>query len=219
LKAFALVVTLMFGAFSVIPYLSPFLVFNVGTPETDLPLVYVTGGGLTLFAAPLIGSLADRYGKLRIYRIVAVVSAVLMLVVTNLPRVSVPLAVGAVGALMVSNAGRMVAALAMVVGSVLPERRGGFMSANSSVQHLATGLGTLLGSLVIVVSADGRLQHFDVVGLIAVSATLLSLWLAGRLRSAEAEAAAALTPAQSLAAAAEADYDAGEPIVEEISPR
>jgi predicted MFS family arabinose efflux permease len=217
LRAFALVVTLMFGGFAVIPYISPFLIRNVGTPETKLPLVYVTGGGLTLFAAPLIGRLADRYGKLRVYRIVAVISAFLMLVVTNLPRVSVPVAVAAVGALMVANAGRMVAALAMVVGSVLPERRGGFMSANSSVQHMATGLGTLLGSLVIKPSPDGRFEHFDVVGLIAVAATLLSLWLAGRLRSAEAKAAV-LTPAQSLAAAAEADYDAGTPIVEEISP-
>jgi MFS transporter, DHA1 family, inner membrane transport protein len=65
----------------------------------------------------------------------------MMLAMTNLPRVHLAIAVGTVGLLMLSNAGRMVAALTMVTGSVEPRRRGGFMSANSAVQHMATGLG------------------------------------------------------------------------------
>jgi MFS transporter, DHA1 family, inner membrane transport protein len=210
LNAFALVVALMFGGFAVIPYISPYLVANVGVSEVSLPLVYIAGGGLTLVAAPVIGRLADRYGKLRIYRIVAPVSALLMLVVTNLPRVGLSVAVAAVGALMVSNAGRMVVAMAMVTGSVVPERRGGFMSANSSVQHLSTGLGAAVGGWLIVRATDGSLRHFDLVGYIAVATTLLSLWLAGRLRS--AGPAPEMSPGRSLAAAAEASCDAGEPL-------
>ena len=31
-----------------IPYISPYLVSNVGMPEVDLPFVYIAGGGLTL---------------------------------------------------------------------------------------------------------------------------------------------------------------------------
>jgi predicted MFS family arabinose efflux permease len=216
LNAFALVVTLMFGGFAVIPFISPYLVANVGMTEAQLPFVYLTGGGLTLVTAPWIGRMADRYGKLRVYRIVAPISAVLMIVVTNLPRVGPAAAVAATGFLMVSNAGRMVAALAMVTDSVVPARRGGFMSANSSVQHLATGLGAAFGGLVIAKGADGRLLHFDRVGMIAVTATLLSLWLAGRLRSAEATPGPEkkMTPSRSLGAAAEASCDAGEPIAE-----
>jgi hypothetical protein len=41
----------------------------------------------------LIGRLADRFGRLRVYRVVAPISAVLMLVVTNLPRVGLAVAV------------------------------------------------------------------------------------------------------------------------------
>jgi MFS transporter, DHA1 family, inner membrane transport protein len=102
--------------------------------------------------------------------------------------------------------------MAMVTSSVVPEKRGGFMSANSSVQHLSTGLGAFAGSRIVTQSADGRLHHFELVGLMAVAATLLSLWLAGRLRSAGAgpETSAAL----SLGAAAEASFDVGEPIAE-----
>lgn len=210
LRAFALIVTLMFGGFAVVPYISPYLVANVGVTEVELPLIYIAGGGLTLVAAPLIGKLADRFGKLLVYRIMAPISAVLMLIVTNLPRVALPVAVGAVGALMVSNAGRMIAAMAMVTGSVEPRRRGGFMSANSAVQHLATGLGAFVGGGIITQAADGRLRHFDLVGLIAVATTLLSLWLAGRLRL--AGPGPATSAALCLGAAAESLGESGDPL-------
>ena len=52
---------------------------------------------------------------------------------------------------MLTNAGRMVAAMAMVTGSVAQSRRGGFMSANSAVQHLSTGLGAYLGGQIKII--------------------------------------------------------------------
>ena len=186
LRAFALTVAVMLGNFSVIPYVSLSLVSNVGVDEkTGLPWVFVTGGLLTLVGAPLIGRLADRYGKLTVYRTVAAVSMGLIIAVTNLPRVSLAAAVGVVGAFMLSNAGRMVAALAMITSSVERRSRGGFMSANSAVQHLASGVGVWIGGLMVVKSADGYLQHFGRVGLFALLATALSLWLAGRVQPAE----------------------------------
>lgn len=211
LRAFALVVTLMIGGFAVIPYISTYLVANVGMPETHLPLVYVVAGAVTLFAAPLVGRLADRYGKLRVYRLVAPFSAMLLLLVTILPPVPTAVAVMVVAGLMVSNAGRMVPAMAMVTSSVLPSQRGGFMSANSSVQHIAGGLGSFLGGSLIGQTADGRMSNFPTVGVFAAVVTLCSLWLAGRLRPAEAEVEA--SPMASLAAAAEATCDVGEPLL------
>jgi MFS transporter, DHA1 family, inner membrane transport protein len=185
LRAFALTVAVMLGSFSVIPYISLSLVSNVGVDETrGLPWVFVTGGVLTLIGAPLIGRLADRYGKLQVYRAVATIAIGLMLVVTNLPRVPLSVAVGVVGAFMLSNAGRMVAALTMITGSVERRLRGGFMSANSAVQHLASGLGAFVGGQIVVKTADGPLLHFSRVGLLAAVATALSLWLASRVRPA-----------------------------------
>jgi MFS transporter, DHA1 family, inner membrane transport protein len=185
LRAFALTVTVMLGSFSVIPYVSMYLVANAGVTETQLPLVFVTGGILTLVGAPLIGRLADRYGKLPVYRVVTAIAMCLILVVTNLPRVPLALAVGAVGSFMLSNAGRMVAALAMVTGSVERRLRGGFMSANSAVQHLASGVGASIGGLILTKSDDGTLHRFYLVGLFALVATALSLWVAGRVRLAQ----------------------------------
>jgi MFS transporter, DHA1 family, inner membrane transport protein len=186
LRAFALTATVMLGSFSVIPFISMYLVSNVGVTETQLTLVFVTGGLLTLVGAPLIGRLADRHGKLLVYRVVAAAAMCLILLVTNLPRVPLAFAVGIVGTFMLSNAGRMVAALAMVTGSVERRLRGGFMSANSAVQHLASGVGVPIGGWILSLtkSDDGRLHHFNLVGLFALVATALSLWLAGRVQPA-----------------------------------
>lgn len=210
LNAFALIVTLMLGAFAVVPYISAYLVANTGMTEKQLPWIYVGGGVLTLIGAPIVGRLADRYGKLRMYRIIAPLSAAMLVVITHLPHVHIRAAVAAVALLMFFNAGRMIAAMAMVTGSVRPAQRGGFMSANSSLQHMASGLGAYLGGLLIKQLPDGRLANYGVVGWIAAAVTLLSLWFAGRVRIAEDHSVAAET--LSLAAAAEATADVGEPL-------
>ena len=125
LKSFALIVCLMVGSFTVFPLLSAYLVANVGMSEQELPLVYIAGGALTLFVAPIVGRLADRYGKLTVFRIIAPGSALMLLAITHLPATSTAVAVAAFGALMVCNVGRIIPAMAMVTSSVEPRRRGG----------------------------------------------------------------------------------------------
>jgi MFS transporter, DHA1 family, inner membrane transport protein len=210
-NAFALIITLMFAGFSVFPYVSPYLVTNVGMAEDKLPLTFVAGGILTLFSAPMIGRLADLYGKLRVFRFVAPASAVMTVAVTNLVPVHTSVAVAAVAGLMVSNSGRMVAAMAMITSSVPPARRGGFLSASSSVQHLAAGFGAYVGGLIIVESADGSLQNFPTVGLLSAIATIVSVWLVGRIQPAANNTE--ISTNQVLAATAEALCDATEPLI------
>jgi hypothetical protein len=64
--------------------------------------------------------------------------------------------------------------------------------------------------LIVTESPSGQLLHFGTVGWIAAASTLASLWLAGRVRVADDAAVSA--EAMSLAAAAEATVDAGEPL-------
>ena len=206
LAGFALTAALMLGGFAVVPYVSAYLVGNAGVTESQLPLVYVAGGAVTLVGAPLVGRLADRHGKLVVFRIAAPASAVVMLGVTVLPAVGVAVAAAAVAALMLVNTARMVAATALIVGSVAPERRGGFLGANSAVQHAASGLGAVLAGQAITVADDGRLEGYSLVGAAAAVVTLLSLPLAARLRP--AGPAVDTAPPFSLAAAAEATCDA-----------
>jgi DHA1 family inner membrane transport protein len=204
-------VLLMMGSFTVFPYLSPYLVGNVGMTEQQLPLVYIAGGSLTFFAAPIIGRFADRFGKLTMFRVLIPFSVMMLIVITHLPPVPVAVAVALFGALMVCNVGRMIAAMAMITGSVEPRRRGAFLSANSSVQHVASGLGAYLGGLIVTQSPAGKIEHFGTVGCIAAASTLASLWVAARVRI--VDQAPMTAEAISLAAAAEASVDAGEPLL------
>jgi len=63
LRAFAFMSTLMLAGFSVIPFISPYMVGNVGLSESDLPYIYLFGGFATFFTSRYIGVLSDRYGK------------------------------------------------------------------------------------------------------------------------------------------------------------
>ena len=202
---------LMIGSFTVFPMLSPYLVANVGLTEDQLPWVYIAGGVLTLFTAPVVGRLADRYGKLPVYCTIVPGSALLMLVITHLPPVPVVLAVAVFGALMMCNVGRMIAAMAMVTSSVAPRRRGAFLSINTSVQHMASGIGAYLGGAIVTRAADGKIEHFGTVGWFGAACTLSTLWLASRVRMADESPTSA--EAISLAAAAEVTVDASEPML------
>ncbi len=184
LRAFLLTTALMFGAFAVFPYMSPYLVFNVGLRENQLPFVYIAGGALSLFGSPLIGRLADRHGKLRVFRYVVPINAALFLTLTMLPPVPVAVAVALTGLLMVSNVGRMVPAMALITSSVEPRHRGGFMGANAAVQHMAAGLGTSAAAMILAQPPEKPIEHYPVVGAIAAVASLSTLFLAGRLRTA-----------------------------------
>jgi predicted MFS family arabinose efflux permease len=212
LNAFALMIILMIAGFSVFPYISAYFVYNLGMTEEQLPLIFIVGGALTLVASPLIGRLADRFGKLRVYRIITPFSALWFLLITNLaPPIGLFVILTIYGALMVCNVGRMISAMALMTGSVEPHRRGGFLSANSSVQHIASGLAASGGGLIISESSDGKLENFGTVGWIAAIATLATLWLAGRIRPAQAPSPSA--EEISLIAAAEATADVGEPLL------
>ena len=82
----------------------------------------------------------------------------------------------------VSNAGRLVSSVSLITASIEPRRRGSFMSVNSSVQHIASGLGTVCGGLILEGGAGEPLRYFGTVGILAVAVTLTSLWFAGRVR-------------------------------------
>ena len=85
--------------------------------------------------------------------------------------------------------GRMVPAIAMITSSVMPERRGGFMSINSSIQQFSMGLSAYWAGLIIEQSAQGRLTGFDTVGNIAAVFTIICVIYARKLKSPQSDKA------------------------------
>ena len=186
LRAFALMVAMMLGTFMVIPFLGAAMVYNAGVSEADLPWLYVLGGACALVSSPLVGRWADRRGKLPVYRIMAVLSVLPIIAMTNMPRLPLAAAMMITASLMVFNSARSVPAMALITASVEPGRRGGFLSVNAAIQHGAIAVGSLLAGVMVTQKAPGTpLIGYSLVGVIAVISTLLSLPLAGRLRAAK----------------------------------
>lgn len=181
-RAFALIALLMVGAFAVIPFISTAFVSNAGVTEQQLPTVFIAGGLLTLASTPVVGRLVDRSSAIAVFRCVVPLSAVMMLVVTHLPPVGIAVAAPVAAVLMATNAGRMVAAMSLITSSIEPRRRGSFMSAHAAVQHVASGVGAILGGMIVEGGAGEPLRHFGTVGMLAAGATITSLWLAARIR-------------------------------------
>ena len=194
LQAFALTTALTFAGFSVIPLLATYLVSNTGVAETHLLWLYAIGGLVTMVTGPLIGRLADRFGKHAVFIVVASLSVIPLLVMTNLGQVpeTVSISCGVVFVMLVS--GRFVPAMAIITQAADPAVRGGFQAYNTAIQSLSSGAAASLAGMVVTQDAQGRLAGYGHAGWIAVVATVASMLLAHRLHPLAAPPAAGLAP-------------------------
>ena len=183
LRAFLFMGLIMLTGFSVIPYIALYLTANVGVADSYISLIYLCGGLATLMSSRLIGHMADQYGKVRVFRILAIVSLMPIIVTTNL--VPVPLWVVLINstAFFILISGRMIPAMAMVSQLVEPKIRGTFMSLVGSVQMLASGIASVLAGAVVTITADGKMEHYNLVGYGAAACGLLTFWLVGYIHS------------------------------------
>lgn len=190
LKAFAFIALLMMAGFTVIPYLALYMTANVGLPETFLTVVYLCGGAATFFSARIIGKMADKYGKQKMFAWVAFASFIPLLIATHLIPVPpwVVLVNSTVFFILVS--GRMIPGMAMVSAVAAPQVRGTFMSLVTSVQMLASGLASLITGLIITRTANGQIEHYNIVGYLAVACGLLAIWTIRQLKVAGTPASA-----------------------------
>lgn len=183
--AFGLMILLSCSVFAVVPFIAAYNVANVGVTESEIAVIYFAGGATTLFTAQVIGRLADRYGKKRLFVILALVSVAPILLVTHLPPLRLAWVVVAAVLFFVFVPGRFGPATALVTGSVEPRLRGSFLSFNASIQQLASGVASLVAGLVIGRTPDGAFTHYGVVGWLSVACTVGCLWLVRRVRVVE----------------------------------
>ncbi len=185
LRALAFSAVLMIAGFSVIPFISPYLFANVGISEAHLGLGYLCGGLVTVFTSPLIGKMSDRIGKHRVFLGMSAVSIAPLLVLTHLPVVPLWLAVLVMTVFIAFVGGRLVPAFTMITAAVPAQLRGSFMSVNSSGQALFSALAALLSGMIIVQPPGQPMQHFGLVGWLAVGFTVVGIALSFGLRPAE----------------------------------
>ncbi len=187
LRAFMLMICLVLSTSTLFPYFPNYLVFNLGLDaKTDMRTIYIFGGVATLVTMPLIGRLADLFGKRPVYRLMALGTMVSILIFTNLSQAPLPLVVGLTTAFWVVASGRMVPAMALITSSARPAYRGSFMSLNNSVQLLVMALAAAAGGLLLTQpDPNGPISGFQLVGVLSCAMTLVSVWLVAYVRPAD----------------------------------
>lgn len=189
LRALWLTTTIMVGHFSIIPFIAPYMVANVGFGENQLYLIYLVGGAATIFTAPIVGKIADRRGKLPVFIVFAVLSLLPIYLITNMPSASLPYVLFVSAIFFIFSNGRLIPTQAMTSSVVLPQQRGGFMSINSSLQLLMQGVATYGAGLIIQKTPTGQLVHYELVGYLSMIAIFCSIFIARTVKPVDANQA------------------------------
>jgi MFS transporter, DHA1 family, inner membrane transport protein len=168
---------IMFGHFLIIPFINPYMEFNMGYSKYHTPLVYLVGGIASFFSANILGRVADKYGKLTIFTISVLGAVPFVLILTNMPIAPFSLILMFFGIWFSMSTGRGVTAQAMVSQVVQTEHRGSFQSFNSSMQQLGSGLASLVAGFIVVKGDKGEILHYDWVGFLSIAVLLTSLFI------------------------------------------
>ncbi len=177
LLALLLSAMIMLGHFVIIPFINPFMEFNVGFTKEEIPLIYVVGGTATLFSAPFFGKLADKHGKMKIFTITALLTLPFVYLITNMPSIPFYFVLIATGLWFIVSNGRSIAAQSMVSNVIESQYRGSFMSLNSSFQQLFIGTASFIAGLIVTDDAYGKINHYDWAGYFSIAILLFCIYL------------------------------------------
>ncbi|MFL5773983.1 MAG: MFS transporter [Flavisolibacter sp.] len=155
---------IMMGHFLIVPFINPFMEFNNHYTKKQTPMIYLVGGIASFFAANMLGKLSDQHGKMRVFTICVLLSLPLVIIITQLPRIFFPLVLVLFGLWFILSTGRGVTAQAMVSSVVEPQKRGSFMSFNSSIQQLGTSFASLFAGFIVVNGENGEIFRYEWLG-------------------------------------------------------
>ncbi|MBK8206629.1 MAG: MFS transporter [Planctomycetes bacterium] len=187
LLSYLSITAMMFSAFTIIPHIPGYLVFNLGydgepwliellaplgmTPSILGPL-YLVGGTLSLLVMLVVGRLTDRLGS----SIVSWLGAALVITVIWFWFIDyspvLPVMV-AFMCFMGSMSVRGVPARALDTKIPMAHERASFMSLQSAVQHTALAGAAIMSSRILTENADKSLQGIPTLGYIAAGFALL----------------------------------------------
>jgi predicted MFS family arabinose efflux permease len=175
--AFLLTMLLPTGGYMLMPFGTAYIVGNIGLSLAILPTIYLITGLCTVFIGPLVGKASDSFGKFQTFCFGTIVTLIMVAIWTNLGRVPLAAVIVINVLLFAGIFSRMIPAQALV--SAIPEvtKRGAFNAISASLQQFAGGISAAIAGAVIVEAPNGSLAHFNWLGYIVMSVSLLSLLL------------------------------------------
>lgn len=185
LRALAAGFVLVVAHFLIIPFISPYLIQNVGLTQMEITYQFFFGGLATVVSSPIIGKLTDRLGVMKVFMAVMALSWIPTLLITNLTVVPLAVAITYTTMFFIFASGRMISPNTIITAAAGVKNRGSFMSIKSALQQLAIGLSALIAGTVIGQGEDGSYMNYEYVGYLSIAVSLIAIWLVSRIRVAE----------------------------------
>ncbi len=175
--AFILTMLLPTGGYMLMPFGTAYIVNNIGLTFAVLPTIYLITGMCTVFMGPLVGKASDSFGKFNIFCFGSLLTIVMVAVWTNLPPAGLATVIVVNVLMFIGIFSRMIPSQALL--SAIPEvtKRGAFNAVSASLQQFAGGFSSALAGAVIVAMPNGRLGHFNLLGYIVMTVSLVSVTL------------------------------------------
>jgi len=183
LTAFATTALLMTGGFMLMPFSSAFTVNNLGISIEHLPTIYLITGLCTIFVGPLVGKAADTFGKTPVFMAGSVVTIIMVTIYTHLGVVPFATVILVNVLMFIGIFSRMIPYQALVTSVPDITKRGSFNAVSASIQQFAGGFGSIVAGHIVAFGADGKLQHFALIGYIVIGTTITTAVLAWHIQN------------------------------------
>lgn len=187
--AFAVTTLLATGGYMLMPFSSAFTVHNLGIDIAHLPTIYLVSGLFSIVTGPLVGRASDTFGKYPTFVFGCAMTVVMVLIYTHLGHVSLATAIIVNVLMFVGIFSRMIPSQALMTAIPDAGQRGSFSAVSASLQQLSGGLGSVLAGAIIAQAPDGTLIHFDRIGYVVVTTTMVTLVMMYFVQKAVAERA------------------------------
>ncbi|SOE21183.1 Predicted arabinose efflux permease, MFS family [Spirosomataceae bacterium TFI 002] len=173
-KVFLSTILLATGGFMLMPFGSTFSTNNLGLSLSDLPLLYGITGMFTIFFGPILGKVADKVGKLKLFVFGSILSSILVGIYCNLGVTPfwVILAINVI--LFLGINARMISSSALITAVPDLKDRGAFMSINSSVSQVSGGIASAIAGMIVVQRSDGFVEHYPLLGWVVIGSMIVS---------------------------------------------
>jgi predicted MFS family arabinose efflux permease len=176
-KVFLSTILLATGGFMLMPFGSTYSTNNLGLSMSDLPLLYGVTGIFTMFFGPLLGKLADKYGKLPVFIFGSIVGMILVGIYCNIDVTPLWVIIVLNVILFLGINARMISSSALITAIPDLKDRGAFMSINSSVQQISGGIASAIAGIIVFQRPDGYIENYPLLGWVVIASMLISAGL------------------------------------------
>lgn len=176
---------IILGHFLIIPFISPYMIKNVGLTQLEISYQFFFGGVATIFSGPLVGRFVDKIGVFKVFLTMLLLSTIPTMLIVTLPESNLILAVFIVVLFFVTASGRMIPANTLISAAASQENRGSFMSMKSALQQLAIALASLISGLIIFINPDGKFENYPILGVLSILILSTTIVLIRKLKVAK----------------------------------